>query len=493
MKSAETLSSDERTILSNAKNKDTIKTLTEKTGLKESKVRRAVEWLKYKGMLDTTKKTRKIVNLGANGKQYLKKSLPEQRFLEAGEHGLNKVREKAGLSAEEFNYSLGFLKKGKVISIDKGIVKILNKKKIKELEKTRKTLKTLDNVYYSSLNKEKQKIVDALIKRKDILVINEESEQIITLTKKGLKAKKTVGQKKFIEKLTPNIIRSGEWKTSQMRAYDISAPAPKIFAGKNHPYTLFIEELKETLVSMGFEEMEGPLIEKSLYNCDALFMPQDHNARGIHDIFFTQSPKHCKTLPDIKNLKSVHQDGWTTGSKGWGIKFSEEMCKRLVFRSQGTALSARTMMNQPKIPGRYFAVAKCFRPDVIDFKHNIEFNQVEGIVLDKNLNLKTLLGMLKMFAEKVANAKQVKYVPGYFPFTEPSVEIMAKVPGIGWIELGGSGIFRPEVTQPLGIKVPVIAWGLGLDRLFMIKEGISDIRDLFTQDLDWLRSREVRS
>jgi len=489
MKAIETLSKDERTVLSKAKNKDVVKTLIQRTGLQESKVRRAVEWLKYKGMLTTKKNTEKIVVLGVNGKKYAEHGLPEQKFLQAGEKTLKEIIKKAGLTQEEFNHSLGALRTSKTITIDKGIVKILNKNKIKELEGTRELLKKIDK---KPLNKANQKLVEALAKRKNILEITEKTELEITLTPQGRKAHKQTEKINLVDKITPEILKTGEWKNAKIRAYNIKAPAPKMFAGKKHPYTQFVEEVKETLTSMGFEEMTGPLVEKSLYNCDALFMPQDHNARGIHDIFLIKSPKQAKQLPDVSKIKAVHQDGWTAGSKGWGIKFNEELCKRLVLRSQGTAISARTMMHDPKIPGRYFAVAKCFRPDEIDFKHNIEFDQIEGIVLGEDLNLKTLLGMLKMFAEKVANAKEVRYVPGYFPFTEPSVELMAKVPGIGWVELGGSGIFRPEVTKPLGVNVPVIAWGLGLERLFMIKEGIKDIRDLFTQDLNWLRSRRVR-
>jgi phenylalanyl-tRNA synthetase alpha chain len=128
---------------------------------------------------------------------------------------------------------------------------------------------------------------------------------------------------------------------------------------------------------------------------------------------------------------------------------------------------------------------------VLDQTHLTEFNQVEGIVVDENLNLGDLLGILVTFATEIAEADKIRLKPDYYPFTEPSVELSAYKKGYGWIEFGGSGIFRPEVTLPLGIKVPVIAWGLGIDRLFMMKAKIDDIRSIFSKDLLWLRTKEV--
>ncbi len=143
------------------------------------------------------------------------------------------------------------------------------------------------------------------------------------------------------------------------------------------------------------------------------------------------------------------------------------------------------------MPGKYFGVVRCFRYDKVDATHLADFYQTEGIVLGEEVNLRTLLGLLKMFAEEVAMAKEVKYVPGFFPFTEPSVEVHIKHPSLGWFELGGSGIFRPEVTEPLGIKVPVLAWGLGIDRMALTSMGLHDIRDLFTNSIEDVRSRRI--
>ncbi|MFY4730339.1 phenylalanyl--tRNA ligase subunit alpha, partial [Nitrospira sp. BLG_2] len=160
----------------------------------------------------------------------------------------------------------------------------------------------------------------------------------------------------------------------------------------------------------------------------------------------------------------------------------------LVLRSQGTAVSARTLAASPSIPGKYFSIARCFRYDQVDATHATDFFQVEGIVLGEDINFRTLLGLLNLFAREVAQAKEAKFLPAYFPFTEPSVELHVRHPRLGWMELGGAGLFRPEVTLPLGVTVPVIAWGLGLDRMAMVALGIHDIRELFTDNLELIRT-----
>ena len=163
-----------------------------------------------------------------------------------------------------------------------------------------------------------------------------------------------------------------------------------------------------------------------------------------------------------------------------------------MLRSQGTAVSARTLAGSPKNPGKYFSIARCFRYEQVDATHAQDFFQIEGIVIGEDINFRTLLGLLELFALEVAKAKEIEFLPAYFPFTEPSVELHVKHPKLGWMELGGAGIFRPEVTIPLGVNVPVIAWGLGLDRMAMVALEIHDIRDLFSGDLDMIRTKRVQ-
>jgi phenylalanyl-tRNA synthetase alpha chain len=241
--------------------------------------------------------------------------------------------------------------------------------------------------------------------------------------------------------------------------------------------------------------MTGTAVETSFFNFDALYTPQDHPAREASGIYFVKHPEygdttHYKTI--VENVKQTHMNGWKTGSTGWKYPYSTHEAKRLILRGHGTCLSARTLASKTlEIPSKYFSIARVYRPEVIDKTHLSEFNQVEGIVVDEHLTLKDLLGVLGKFALEIAEADKVRFKPDYFPFTEPSVELSAYKEGYGWVEFGGSGIFRPEVTLPLGVDVPVIAWGLGVDRLFMMRAGVGDIRSIFSMDLDWLRRKQV--
>lgn len=269
-----------------------------------------------------------------------------------------------------------------------------------------------------------------------------------------------------------------------------------MWPGKKQQYRAFLDEVKEELVALGFEEMSGPIVESSFWNNDALYMPQDHPARGIHDLYFVREPKYCnlkKFDKFVKAVAKVHQNGGTTGSTGWQYEYNEKEASRLILRSQGTALSARMLANPDvKTPGAYFSIAKVYRPDKLDVTHSIEFNHCEGIVLGENLNLRNLLGLLAEFTKKITGSDKIRFRPHYFPFTEPSIEADIWHPQLKkWTEAFGAGIFRPEVTAPFGIKVPVLAWGIGIDRLFMIKNNITDIRELFSQNIEYLREAKL--
>ncbi|MDR1096008.1 MAG: phenylalanine--tRNA ligase subunit alpha [Spirochaetaceae bacterium] len=295
-----------------------------------------------------------------------------------------------------------------------------------------------------------------------------------------------------IGELTREMLESGSWKTKSFRAYNINVPPSRLIIGRTNPYASFLEGVKDKLVSLGFEEFDGSLVETEFWNSDALFMPQFHAARDIHDVYHIKEPSHAKSIeePHLSHVAAAHENGGSTGSRGWNYAFDRDFTKRLILRSQGTALSARTLPHA-KIPGKYFGIVRCFRYDKVDATHLSDFYQTEGIVLGEEVNLRTLLGFLKMFAEEVAGAKEVKYVPGYFPFTEPSVEVHIKHPVLGWFELGGSGIFRPEVTASLGVNVPVAAWGIGIDRMALMALGLSDLRDLFSYSLEDVRLRRL--
>ena len=244
---------------------------------------------------------------------------------------------------------------------------------------------------------------------------------------------------------------------------------------------------------MGFAEIGGPLVETDFWDMDALYMPQFHSARDIHQAYYIKEPTHGEVDEAVlRKVKAAHENGADTGSKGWRYNFDVERTKRLLLRTQTTACSARKLASKDlKIPGKYFAIAKNFRYDVIDATHLPDFFQTEGIIVEEGLNFRHLKGMLLEFAKEFAKTDHIRIKPGYFPFTEPSCELFAKHPELGWIELGGAGIFRPELTKPLGVDAPVIAWGLGIDRIGMFNMGIKDIRNLYSTDLAFLRNIKV--
>ena len=393
--------------------------------------------------------------------------------------------------------ALGWLTRKKWASIERKDQTLkLSKEPVEEAdERLLSLLKERATVAIEDLDKELRDIVSVL-KRRKLIEVREEITRQLELTEDGWSlVKKGVEVVEEVSQLTPELIATGKWRRTKLLKYNIKAPVSHFWPGKKHPYLRFLDDLKQKLVALGFKEMTAPVVELSFFNCDALYMPQDHPARDIHDMYFIKEPEYGN-LEEYEqfseNVQKTHENGWETGSKGWGYAFSMLEAARLVLRSQTTTASARTLISDElEIPGKYFSVARCYRPDVIDKTHLTEFNQVEGIILGEDLTLRNLLGVLERFAVDVAGADKVKYRPDYFPFTEPSVELVAYKEGYGWLEFGGSGIFRPEVTQPLGVEVPVLAWGLGVDRLFMMKAGIDDIRYLFTQDLDWLRRMEL--
>ena len=258
------------------------------------------------------------------------------------------------------------------------------------------------------------------------------------------------------------MLKTGAWKNVRFRRYNIDVPPTRVLPGRSNPYCVFLERLKDKLASLGFEEFDGPLVETEFWNGDALFMPQFHSARDIHDVYYMKDPTHAKEIdqPWLDQVAATHENGWTTGSRGWGYGFDRRFTRRLILRSQGTVLSAKTLP-RAKVPGKYFGVVRCFRYDRVDATHLADFYQTEGIVLGEEVNLRTLLGLLKMFATEVAMAKEVKYVPGFFPFTEPSVEVHIKHPTLGWFELGGSGIFPARGDGAPGCEGPGPGLGPG--------------------------------
>ena len=428
--------------------------------------------------------------LTKEGKKIIKNGLPENQILEAIKNKLDgipiaQVSSTLGLTKQAINAGIGKLRKANLINVNKGIL-IPVEKTTRLNQELEDTLKTLSENPLSSVSK---KVLTELSNR-GFIEIKERQQTSVEITEFGTSALPNIQIVETVSRLTPDQIRSGGWRSLQLKRYNIVSHPKTIPIGRKHPYLMFLDEVKQKLVGLGFAEMRGPLVESEFWNFDALFQAQDHSAREWSDVYTIKHPTHG-TLPKdqelIKNVQRVHETGEPVGSRGWRYRWDPRKAAQLLLRPQGTAVSARTLYNL-SIPAKYFCIARCYRPDSVDAVHLSEFNQLEGISCDPTITFRTLLGLLKTFAIEIAGATKVRFKPDYYPFTSPSAELSALHPKLGYIEFGGSGIFRPEVTAPFGITDPVIAWGLGVDRLYMVKRGINDIRELFTQNLNWLRT-----
>ncbi|MCJ7424844.1 phenylalanine--tRNA ligase subunit alpha [Candidatus Bathyarchaeota archaeon] len=468
----------------------------------DATVMRAALVLHEKGLVEISEKRQTIVELNGEGKTYAKKGLPERRMATAlkdlgGKANLEKIVERADIEKQFIPIALGWIQRKKWGSLDS---------KTRTLQLAGETGQGSDEKLLEILSKEGEAVVEnlssesqqavQLLKGRKLLNVSERTRRIIEITESGrIVVRKGVRLVAEVTQLTPELIISGKWQKTKLQKYDIAAQVARTWPGKRHPYLRFVDEVKEKLVTLGFNEMTGPTVETCFFNFDALYTPQDHPAREAFGIYLVKEPKYGEVAAAknvLGDVRKTHENGWKTGSTGWKYTFSDKEAGRLILRGHGTCQSARTLLSKDlEIPGKYFSVVRCYRPEVLDKTHLTEFNQVEGIIIDPSLTLRDLLGVLEKFALEIAGADEVKFNPDYFPFTEPSVELAAYRKGYGWIEFGGSGMFRPEVTSPLGIDVPVIAWGLGIDRLFMLKAGIDDIRYIFSQDLNWIRRKGV--
>ena len=500
-KLVESLNPSERKVVKVLDNFSALHDIMKVTGLKDIEVIRALQWLQNKNVARIKEEQKELVFLDENGQKYLKYGLPEKKFLDALEKpsSISEIGKKAGLSNEELAISLGTLKSKDAIEITRGkelVVSITDngKKLLKHGFPEEQFLKENFPRELNSLNEGEKFVLDNLRKRKKIVKVDLAKIISAELTDIGRKLAKEKLDEDLMEKISPSLIKTNAWKGKKFRRFEVRINVPQIFAGRKQHYRRFLDEVRQKFIALGFKEMTGPLVETDFWDMDALFMPQFHAARDIHQAYYVKEPKYGE-LDDalVKKVKEAHERGYGTGSKGWRYDFDMKRTHRHMLRTQGTACSARMLASKElQIPGKYFAIARCFRYDVIDATHLSEFNQTEGIVVEEGLNFKHLKGLLKMFAEEFAETDQIKITPGYFPYTEPSAELHAKHPELGWIELGGSGIFRPEMVKPLlGREIPVLAWGIGIDRLAMFKLGLKDIRQLFSHDLEFLRNAKV--
>ena len=475
-----------------------IKDIQKSTGLDETSVIRALKFLENKKLVKLTFVKRRVIELGVNGAHYKKNNLPERKLLEALEKhnhiSLEKASKVSGLSENEFKASLGALKRKAFIELANNKIILMAKKE--EIVKKFPEEKLLEDLpkEYDSLMPEEMYAFNSLKQRKEIVELIEKTDLHKELTNSGKDIQAEFlenSQANLVEEVTQEIIKAGG-KNIIFRRYDIQAPVPKIHGGRRHIVNQAVEYAKNIWCDMGFQEIEGPLVDTAFWVFDALFTAQDHPVREMQDSFYIEGMEG--ELPQetlVKKVKSAHEKG-VEGSRGWNYEWNEKEAQRVVLRTHTTSISARKLAQVDKTNLKFFTIGKVFRNETIDWSHSIEFYQTEGIVVNNDATLRHLFGYLNEFYNKMG-FKKIRFRPSYFPYTEPSVEIDVYHPERQqWLELGGAGILRPEVTTPLlGKPIPVLAWGQGLDRIIMDIAKIKDLREMYENNLKNTRQKTI--
>ena len=470
--------------------------IAERTGMDIKAVMSAAGSLASKDIIEMHKDVEEIYSLTDDGIEYAEKGLPERRILDvlaSKDHiHMKDLSDETGVDKKETNIAIGWLRRKNWAEIDKGMVTITDfgKDFVSKMDIDEETLN------YLKANADGVKLftddlvngVKKLAGRKNILNVKKETSHSFKTLPKGdaiLNEGFTIQEQ--ATQLTHQQLKDGEWKSLQYRPYDIDAEAPLAFAGKKHPLRIIIDEIREIFLDMGFVEDNGEYVESAFWNFDSLFQPQDHAAREMQDTFYLKNPLTCD-LPDddlVKLTADTHETGADTGSIGWQYDWSEDIARQSVLRTHTTGISTKHLFEHEP-PIKMFSVGRVFRRETFDYKHLPEFHQVEGLVCGEGISYRNLLGVLKEFYKKLGF--EVRFRPAYFPYTYLSTECEVYLEEKGsWIELGGSGMFRPEVLKPLGIDQPALAFGLGIERLAMIRYDVSDIRMLYKSDIKWLR------
>lgn len=455
--------------------------------LSHREISSAVSWLESKDLINVRRDTHDRITISEEGEEYLRDGLPEASIFQLiSEKGRITVKDcMVKLGPERGKVALAQLSKlglkprnGEISYDGNGKVEI-------ELKKRKDALESL------SQGKDiPAELVEHFRKRENVISVKAQTVRYVRINDKGKDYLKQHKDEERIDALTPEMITSGSWKGKRFRAYDLNSPVERVASASKHPITYLIERVRQIFLSMGFMEMKGRYVEFSGWNMDALFIPQDHPARDMQDTFYLRSTSNFEfEHPEIiKVLRKVHEKGFQD-YPGWQYKWSEERARELLLRTHTTVSTIRYLYENQTSPLALFSVEKVFRHESVDWKHLAELHQIEGAVRSEEANLSTLKGLMRVFYEQLGFS-DIKFIPSYYPYTEPSMDAVVTIGGRE-VELGGSGVFRPEVTEPLGIKEPVIAWGLGLERLAMLYYNLTDVREIYNSDFDWLKSFKI--
>jgi len=446
------------------KSEQTPEQLSESTELSIDQIRRGIEWLRLKELAQVEETSKIEISLGQNGIDALKNGLPERKLMDLIKDKPKTFDEvRKTLSGAGFNAAIANAKKNGWIKIDKsesGSEISIKEKSIETPEEKLISLIGEKSILEEQI--ENKLALKFLLQRPNYIIQNTEKSKSISLTEKA-------------SNIDSTLTSSG--------AIDVEADVSTVFAARTHPLKDTIDEIREIFVKLGFSEIQGTLSQSSFWNFDALFTPQDHPARELQDTFYLENIKSEKpaTPKQIKQVSASHSQNW---KYNWQLTESQ----RMVLRTHTTCVTIKYLAEKKPDDARVFSLGRVFRNEKVSYKHLVEFNQIEGIVSGNNTTLRDLMGIQKEFYKQLGLTK-IKFWPTFFPYTEPSLQTMVYNEKLGkWVELFGMGIFRPEVTKPLGITKPVLAWGGGIERIAMLKYDLDDVREFYNNNLNWLRT-----
>ena len=437
--------------------KQTPASLEKSTQLSPDQIRRGIEWLRLKELAIVNESKSSVISLGKNGIESFEKGLPERRLLNLLKNGPKKLSDLQKELGFVFGPSMGLARKNNWVEASNDQITLKNSPSELPGEKT---LKLIGN---GKLSKDKVDVDDlsTLLKRPDFIIEDVLKTQEITLSDSA-----------------KSIILS-----DSTGGIDVEAKVPEIFVARTHPLKDTIDEIREIFVTLGFSEILGNMTQSSFWNFDSLFTPQDHPARELQDTFYLDkiNAKKIGTPEQIRKVSESHK-------KNWRYQWDINEARKMVLRTHTTCVTIKHLAEQKPDEARIFSLGRVFRNEKVSYKHLVEFNQIEGVVVGKDANLRNLMGIQREFYKRIGITK-IKFWPTFFPYTEPSLQTMVYNEKLGkWIELFGMGIFRPEVTKPLGITKPVLAWGGGIERIAMLKYDLDDVREFYNNNLGWLRS-----
>ncbi len=476
----------------------TVEQLASETDLKPETVTRAAFDLRDEGLVTVDERVEATATLTDEGETYLDAGLPEVRLFRAardagGAVGMGEAIGASGLEGPEVDIALAnYARKGYGV-VDGGEVSA-SEDADPDADEEAAALAALA----AGESVDDADLLDRL-ERRELVAVDETTVRSVTLTDAGVTAlMEGVETAETVDRLTPELLTSGEWEDVEFSEYNVEADAPAVEGGREHVLRNHAERVKDVLVGMGFREMDGPHADADFWINDCLFMPQDHPARTHWDRFALDVPP-VADLPEglVDRVEHAHRDGVGEDGDGYHSPWSEDFARAIALRGHTTSLSMRYLSGHADAdidpPQRYFSVEKVYRNDTLDATHLLEFFQIEGWVMAEELSVPDLMGTFEEFYRQFG-IEDVRFKPHYNPYTEPSFELFGTHPETGEeIEIGNSGMFRDEVLEPLGIECDVMAWGLALERLAMLTTGAEDIRDLHgtLADLDFLRNAEV--